>query len=343
MIDAFLTKASHLPIAKPPGVEMVTNDCSVRFPLEELMVVAQLAVADRIRLAAESLEVTLLGLPKGVVDNPLKLLVSTSKGQPLAVLLCSNPSAPGQISRAASRIAEARRLLPTGLAAQILEPVAQGATEGLSWMLLPYCRTLSQRGLAWRLRRAQLRRPVLVWLLGVAATTCRPVEDDRFDTDVLRPLERLSTCDGIDACVRRHARAAMERLHSRMWRPRIGLVHNDLWRDNILLPRSDNPLLPTPQAAFYVIDWAGASLGGQPIYDLVRFSHSWQLSDRALRRRLVKYCDVLECSLADCMSALLVALGTILLNLEHFPLERFVVLAHKCHGTFARVLGGDLP
>ncbi len=277
---------------------------------------------------------------KTVLDNPVKLLASSTRGRPLAVVICANPQAPTLVERGHQRILAARELLPSELAANVLAPVAAGHFDGLSYVVLPYCRQLSGSRLAWRIQRAKLRPHVLTWLRGVVRTTGRNSTAQQVRTLVDKPLEFMAWCEDLGVGTRQAAKNALRRLRAGVWKPSLTLAHNDLWRGNILLPDLHNPLLEggNPQPRFYIIDWSGASRQGQTIYDLIRVGRSFCMPQRIVRAELLEYCKILDCELVDCMSCLLVGLGAIGLNLEHFPFGRFIQLSESCFADMALLI-----
>ena len=87
------------------------------------------------------------------------------------------------------------------------------------------------------------------------------------------------------------------------------------------------------RSRFTVIDWGGSEIEGYPIFDLVRFSLSFQLSSSRLQTEVVRHCRVLQCETIDAVSYVLAALGHIANNLGHFPLDRFSQMTNSCSLT----------
>jgi len=271
-----------------------------------------------------------LGPDKPVADQTYKYLVVSSEGKHLAVVLCSPRVSPGLIARGNRRAAEAKRALGPELGAVVLDPLGEGRVDGLSYVVLPYCEPLGEKRLAGWLQRRRVRPRVLDWLLGLTRQTMRDVSEADRHGRFIRPLGRLASA--VDACddVRRAAEWGLKSLEKGGWTPRYVLMHNDLWKGNILLDRG---------GGIVVIDWPGSLMDGYGVYDLLRLADSFGLGDRALGEQVRAHCRVLGCDPRDAVSHLAAGLGHMMDHLDHFPMHRFLPLAEKCVRRITSVVG----
>ncbi|MEZ6192172.1 MAG: phosphotransferase [Phycisphaerales bacterium] len=88
---------------------------------------------------------------------------------------------------------------------------------------------------------------------------------------VPRPLWLPAEAVDATEAVRRAAEIGIRGLEQGRWKPRFVLMHNDLWKDNILLD---------DEGRIAVIDWPGSTVKGYAMYDLVRLADSFGFSDR---------------------------------------------------------------
>jgi hypothetical protein len=268
-----------------------------------------------------------LGGPAQVADATTKALVLDSAGGRACVLICSSPVAPGQVARGVTNAREARRLLAGEARDVILEPLGEGEVRGLSYVLLPCCPALASGRLSWMLQRRSLTPRLLEWLHAVAST---PTGDGRADGAAFEAA--LSVCashPALNQSVHRDARRALDRLRSGEWKPLHHLDHNDLWKDNILLPAPARAASPG-RFPFTVIDWVGANTRGYGAYDLVRFARSMRLRPRVCRRELRRHADALGCAPVDLMGHLLASFGWLGEHLEAFPVDRYAKSVQQC-------------
>jgi hypothetical protein len=262
-----------------------------------------------------------LGTDKPVDDQTYKYLVRSSEGGPLAVVLCSPCVAPDLIARGNRCAADAKRALGPELGKVVLEPLAEGELDGLSYVVLPYREPLSEKRLVGWLQRRRVRPIVFDWLSGLTQQTMRDVSEADRHTRFIRPLGAITEEVGASDALRRAAEHGMSRLESKKWTPRHVLMHNDLWKGNVLLDGS---------GGIVVIDWPGSTVDGYPIYDLARLADSFGLGDRALGEQVRAHCRLLGCDPQDAVSHLAAGLGHLLQNLDHFPMHLFMPMADKC-------------
>lgn len=241
------------------------------------------------------------------------------------------------VARAMQRAAAARRALAPAEAAAILEPVLETRLNGMSCALLRYCHPLSDHRLIWRIQRRLLRPRLSEWLFRVAQQTRAEATPAECSACFGEPLERIAGEAAMAPALRADARRAVQRLLDGSWRPRHVLMHGDMWKGNVLIePPTSLPGRRAWQDRFIVIDWPGSMTRGYAIYDLVRMASSMKMGPDALTRELQRHCEVLEAEAEDASAYLLSALGHVALNLEHFPIEQFVAMAHSCHDTLMK-------
>lgn len=262
-----------------------------------------------------------------VADATTKVELVNPRGRSVAVVLCASERSPNMVARGMSTARHARGLLGSALGSVILEPLDAGEIDGRSYVVLPLCRELRRSHVGWKLQRRWLTPFVLRWLHATAQVSSRAPGAD-FHT----PLLHMRRRSGLPAEIQDMATKALARLDSGRWTPRHCLDHNDLWKNNILLPprslAGHNPVYP-----FVVIDWVGANPRGHGMYDLIRFCKSMRLPPERIARELGPHCAALGCDPEDAGGHLVASLGWLGMNLEEFPPERFVALGESCCRT----------
>ena len=257
-------------------------------------------------------------------DSTRKYLAFDHVGRYFAMVVVSPDAAPSVVARQLERQDLARRVLgPLGHV--ILEPLQSGTVDGLTYAIYPFCQPVYKSRVAWALQRVRLRQAVLTWLRAATeATLDRPTTQEREQT-FAEPLRHIAALEVMPKALRDGASAALMRLEAGAWEPRICLMHGDLWRGNLLLApgcrRWDR---------FAIIDWGGSLVHGYGIFDLIRLAISMKLTGRRLEREVRGHCRILGCDLIDAPSYLLAALGYTGMNLDHFPLDRFVEMSSGC-------------
>ena len=137
--------------------------------------------------------------------------------------------------------------------------------------------------------------------------------------------------------LRRDADRALAGLAASHWVPKSVLVHDDLWKGNILLPRGSNARRAA-RRGFFLIDWAGSQVDGFAFWDFARLCESLACPSSLARRSLRTHCEALGCDASDAVFHLLAALADLRTRLEHMPPERFAAAAERARGLLGRVL-----
>lgn len=282
----------------------------------------------------------LLSVATDVPDGTTVLLLRDEAGRRRAVVLCSSPVAPDMVSRAMTKAKEARSALGPPADAPILAPQLEGVVLGLTFAVLPFCRSLSDVKPLWWIQRSLLRPRVFRWLRRVAERTVAEPAAETVETRFIDPLRRMSESGSVSPALRKAAARAARGLAAREWRPKHVLMHADLWKGNILLAtRNSIHGSRGLMESFVVIDWAGSERNGYAIYDLVRLAQSLRLSDSGLRLEVEFHCRTLGCDPTNARSHLMAALANMAMNLEHFPVDRYTEMAESCLQSLDRVVG----
>jgi hypothetical protein len=246
------------------------------------------------------------------------------------------------IARGTELARGAKQLLGTQLGRVILEPLDEGTCMGLSYVVVPYCRPLSSGRLADFFHRIFLGSEVFAWLRAATRATVASASKDRIERDFLRPLRYLAELDMVSDRIRAAADQAAERLITGKWIPKHVLMHNDLWKGNVLIRTDENGDTPDTHKwwkRFVIIDWLGARLKGYAMYDLVRFARSIKARRSRLTEEVRWHCRELECDLIDARSHLLTSLGHLGMHLEYFPPEVYREQASRCFQTLQTTVG----
>lgn len=309
----------------------------VDHPISDLLLDLARRAADPISSRACGVRVlSAPGVP--LPDSAGKYLLIDASGQPIAFAHASPREAPDAVARDALNASRAREQLGHVLGDCVLTPIAFGYGRGTSIAVYPLCDPLAATRLRWQLQRLSVRGWAFEWLRAVATRTLRPVKDSleqkaRFE----RPLEALISLGELETTIHRDALAALDRLRSGTWTPRLGLMHGDFWRGNILVRRASESPSRRRTAQYVVTDWGTCEVDGYPIFDLVRLAHSLGVRGRRLRPELARHLEVMECSPLEARCYLLAALGHRALNLECFPIENFLRMSASCHSILAEV------
>ena len=324
-------------LSQTPGISATGDNFELEQLKQDLSAPLTRAFADQALVG----EISLLRPLKAVRDDSAKLLVKDLAGNPIAVVLCSSPLTPWLVARGMERTRLAKQALSPDLGRVILDPLLEGEIRGLSYAVLPYCQPLSNSRLVWPVQRALLSPHVFQWLERVTEATATKVHPKQIEPNFMEPLKHLAELEEMTKRVRVAARQAINRLGDGHWTPRHVLMHNDLWKGNILLDHRQvsrfGKRLRTER--FVIIDWMGAMIKGYGMYDLIRLAESLKLGNRELRKQITTHCEFLDCDFTDARSHLLASLGYLGMHLEHFPLPRFVQMADSCLQKIEQIQG----
>ena len=277
-------------------------------------------------------EIAPFGKIKGVMDETKKLMVKDSMGHKIAVVLCSSQVAPKLLAREAKQSNLAKQLLEPELGNHILTPSYQGEFEGLTYIIMRYCLPLSDRRLIWYFQRAFLSPTLFKWLAQITSATVTELNSSQIEQEFVIPLQHLIELDPMTDRVRSGARLALARLESGEWQPSHVLMHGDLWKGNILLDLENKSQL----GFFKIIDWGGSLIEGYAMYDLIRLGLSLKLRPMQMHQQIGSHCQILGCDLVDARSHLVSALAYRAMNLEYFPMDRFVTTADHCFAALEK-------
>lgn len=270
-----------------------------------------------------------------VDDKPFSGFVQGADGRALAVLSLSNGAYPNLVRQQFEGAAVARFLLGASLEERILKPIASGFVAGRSFAIWPLRCPLSANRLRKGLEKRRLAGSVMRWLKAVARRTQVELNDQDTARLYAEPLFRMAEDIDLGADIRKIARQAITGLDSGDWRPKSVLSHNDLWMGNVLVSNAPLGGLILPRK-FAVIDWAGSSVKGYPLFDAISFGESVGRSASRLRRDLVSYCDDLGIAPRHSASYVCAALGAVVLKADCFPKPRFINLCSNMMWSLRR-------
>jgi hypothetical protein len=283
----------------------------------------------------------LIGIDKpNIADATIKVLFKNLQNKPVAVGLCSSVKEPTMVQRNIERARLAQEALGEELGHIVINPLATGDIEGISYGIFPYCQPLSNSKLRWQIQKLQILPVIFQILSDLNKITVREVTPTEIETSFAKSLQYLVDSSVIPEPLPQLSKNALDQLSSGIWHPHYVLMHNDLWKGNILLRQSsdqNNLVNQTIDSKIVIIDWAGSLVKGYPIYDMIRLAQSLKLSDRQLLNNLKKHSQILNCQLEQSLFYLLTALGYLGINREEFPLERYIKLSVDCLKTWQRI------
>tara|TARA_B110000305_G_scaffold235070_1_gene294124 strand:+ start:486 stop:1271 length:786 start_codon:yes stop_codon:yes gene_type:complete len=231
---------------------------------------------------------------EGVADDTAKYFVHGGDGNLFAVLICSNPNSPNLISRSIERATIAQSILANA-GSVIIDPIACGEVNGLSYAIWPLKETFSTTRIKRYFQKRKIVPEVFFWLRDVVSLTKVQVDDC---SNYVQTFNSIARDDELPDEVRVIARKAESRMGNNRFTPYSVLEHGDLWVDNILLPLGRS-FLPNAKYGFFVIDWAGSRTNGNPFYDLFRFAISAGKQRDVLRSEIEIHCTLLGCDVSD--------------------------------------------
>lgn len=285
----------------------------------------ELAVQRALGSGSSLLEVT---TASALSDATRKFQVRDARARAIAMALLSSPSSPQMIARSSQRARDVRDALGDALGAVVLLPLAEGAVEGRSYALLPWCTPLRAGGVAGRAQRRVIRTRLLRWLAAATAQTAREIAADARERRVAAPLARMAAETDLPAPLRELASRALGALRAGRWTPKHVFMHDDLWSGNVLIDQR------TRGGALFgelrIIDWAGARLDGFPLYDFLRAAGDMRLGGGAFFRALDRQCAALACDREQAQHHFAAALADLGGRLEQWPRAAYARTALSC-------------
>ncbi|MEE3328809.1 MAG: phosphotransferase [Myxococcota bacterium] len=258
-----------------------------------------------------------------IADNPVKLVIRDRREACLGILQWSPPAAVQAVANAVRLAEAARRRLGEDLGSVVLAATLEGEFQSRTFALYPWMGVLSDRRIVSRLHNWRYAGPLLKWLRNVHETTHSRLPEAEYDARVMAPLEQLAGEVGLVAASRDAVEVALAAVQSGDFQPRIGPVHNDLWRGNVLLPQAGSG--PRPDRwPFFLIDWGASTLAGFPLWDLLRILRSLRVPNRVAARVLRQHCKGLGMTLDEGRHSLMLALADLGLYRNEFPLELYL-------------------
>ncbi|MEE3326292.1 MAG: phosphotransferase [Myxococcota bacterium] len=268
-----------------------------------------------------------------LIDNPIKLAIRDAQGDCLGILQWSPPGAVHAVADAVRRAEAIRRRLGDDLGQVVLAATLEGEFQSRTFALYPWQRTLSELRVVSRVHNWLYAPSVLGWLNAVHAQSFSALAESDYPTRIFSPLDRLASESGLSTSLRDVVRQVAADVESGDFAPKVGPVHNDLWRGNILLPlaRSSGRDSGRP---FVLIDWGASTVAGFPLWDLLRVLRSLRIPDRVARRILRRECQALGMSLQDGHRSVFLALADLGVNRNEFPLELHLQAVEQSHAYF---------
>lgn len=261
-------------------------------------------------------------------DSPARGSIAHPDGRRLGVVFLSNTTDPDMVACNVRKSMESRALLGDDLGAVVLPPLEEGVYLKRSYAVWPWRPSLSHYRLLRYIQKRRLAPRVLAWLRDVARHTREDLTPDRRAPVYDRPLQFLMEHPRMAASVQKAAGEILARIESGAWRPQGVLEHNDLWTGNLLLPGNAEHGAGN-RHGFLVIDWAGSSFPGRPLFDVVRFCKSAGLSHGRLSNELDAHLDIVGAVRSDILGYMLAGVGSVGLNLGHFPEERYLAACER--------------
>ncbi len=259
-----------------------------------------------------------LVIKQGSPDSPTRYALLDEAGTPVAYVAHSNERYPTAVEEAGMKADRAADCVGPHLASRIVQADEIGWVEGRSYAIYPWHRSVN--GVALTLARYSLLRvQLLTWLTEVTEVSVHQPDAGQVEALFDVPLTRAAQSTELPPQLCKQFAACRDALHRGDFSPRCVLMHGDLWLGNVLFSKER----AFPLSAV-IIDWAGSSLDGHPIFDLVRLAGDLSLGSGALRRQLRVHTKILGCELELAHCHLLASLAQLYANLGEFEVRRFV-------------------
>jgi hypothetical protein len=304
--------------------------------LEQLLV--DLCNNNEIKVPGARLLPMSLGAPAtDTKDNPIRGTIVDGDGKRQGVLFLASPLEPGLVQQSVDRASAAKELLNESLGSVIIEPMAKGVYEELSFVCWPWCTPLSQSKLMGYIHRTRLRPNIFAWLDEVTQSTQQPASELGDGSGFADDLQRIADDDSCPREMRTAADCGLDEMRDGAFNATHTLEHGDFWMGNILRPQDHSA--PSPYR-FSVIDWAGARTAGYPFVDLIRFGLSSRMPTKVLSKQVLHHCDILGCSPQQAKYSIIAAMGYLGDHLGYFPRDRYLTLAAKVFNAIVETAEG---
>ena len=261
-----------------------------------------------------------------VSDATLKFLVyTTGNKQPKAFVLISPAKKPNTIKSGHMKLRGLANNVGSKLAQNLLIPLELGESNGLSYSISAYHRSLHNTFLLKQVDNWCVSASLVNWVIDVAKATKASASVVEIETQFTQPLMALSQANDVKQAYKNSIVEAIEAINNGAWQPYFVNAHNDLWRGNVL--SSNN-------TKFVLIDWDGVTLKGYAFYDLVRVAGSFNLSKAKFQVALQQYCGVMGCDKKQAKYYLISAFAFLYADLGEWQYERFLILLNDCMEFF---------
>lgn len=258
----------------------------------------------------------LLRMPsQNVSDSTLLLGNYNDSGHLVGVLHISQIYDPCQVARSCNNARMIYDVIPEPFNKHVLCPLYIGEIYGRSFSYTEYVHPLSSN-FYWSLQKRLMQRPVLSWL-------CLLANYSSFHEDFDCVMENLYFFKGKNNFANEFSELVGESkkfLDNGKWKPLCIPDHNDLWRGNILMDKSKYYF-----NSFKIIDWGAANIQGYGVHDLLTFSLSFGVSDKALAPYLKHYMVSLNLDKKTLLFQYLAGMGYLGRNINNFPYQRYCV------------------
>jgi len=267
-----------------------------------------------------------------VADGPALFLVEDRARK--SILHLSPAAFPDDVAHGCEKARAFRARFGLEHASPMLLPLHEGRYAHRSYAILPYRVPHSEFPLIGRLQRGRIRPSLLDWLAGLASQLDTQAELEhrlRAYRANLNALAELT--DGVPR-VRDAIGQALARLEGGAIEPQFVPMHGNLQAGNILSGRHSD------SCPFALIDWRASETSGYPIFDLIRFAHSYRISTRRLRHQLDRHAHILGCTTDDTRIHLLAAIGHFAVHRGDLSIAGLVETATACLTTHDAALHG---
>ncbi|MBC7834438.1 MAG: hypothetical protein H7Y88_04970 [Phycisphaerales bacterium] len=265
-----------------------------------------------------------------VADGSVNAIGYDRLGRARVVIALASPDGPMLVENAVRNAATARELVGSPFAEAILEPIAAGTIEGLSYAVWPYCTPLRVSGIAGHVRKPGVIREVIEWLAGASEASRKAAGMSGRDATIAygAALEAVYGSELYSGSIRDAAAAALRRLRAGEWRPSHVLDHNDFWQGNLRGRAAEG--CEKNRYRFTVIDWPGANGRGYGMYDAIRLARSMGMRSGGVAGLIRRMSSAMGCEPMDTSGHLMASIGHLGQNLGCFRPELHARCAEHC-------------